>query len=74
MNTNPFIKFLKSFNPEKVNDCLVLEQRYVDLYATYKKLQLSEEQQRTHEAIIQHIESLFELTKTWDNSNLIEQF
>ena len=66
-------KILPSSQRAKAESQL-LEQRYVDLHTTYEKIRLEDERIDQFAPLVAKIDKLFELPKSWDNANHIEQF
>jgi hypothetical protein len=74
MKLNPIAKLRQFFRFRKSEESWNLEQKYADLYTTFRKIKLKEERLKDNSEIISKIEELFECEKTRHNSNLIEQF
>ena len=74
MKLNPIAKLRGSFRLGKSEDSRNLEQKYADLYTTFRKIKLEEERLKNHSEIVSKIEELFECEKNRHNSNQIEQF
>jgi len=62
------------FGGKNESEIQLLEQRYVDLRTTFEKVKLSGEHAKPHESLIEKVEKFFEIEKSWDNANHIEQF
>ena len=71
---NRLLSKILPFSQNGKAESQLLEQRYVDLHTTYEKIRLEKERIKQFAPLVEKIDKLFELPKSWDNANHIEQF